>query len=58
MSKEASKRCGYSSCEHYNKHNKESGCKVFSDRGECQLSMNRRKKSAKNSKKNQGTRWW
>lgn len=50
MKKPISKRCGIGkSCEHYNPHDKVSGCKIFEDRNECGKSLQQRKKVAVNA---------
>jgi len=54
MKAEISKRCGIGDkCEHYDRHNKISGCKIYQDRRECLKSMKHRNKVSKHSKKQQ-----
>jgi hypothetical protein len=53
-----SMRCGKSSCEFYNKHNKVSGCHKFDDRRNCSLSMKQRKKAKNKSKKRDSVNWY
>ena len=53
-----SMRCGKSSCEFYNKHNKVSGCHKFDDRRNCSLSMKQRRKAKNKSKKRDSINWY
>ncbi len=53
-----SMRCGKSSCEFYNKHNKVSGCHKFDDRRNCSLSMKQRRKAKNKSKKRDSVNWY
>ena len=53
-----SMRCGKSSCEFYNKHNKVSGCHKFDDRRNCSLSMKQRRKVKNKSKKRDSVNWY
>jgi hypothetical protein len=53
-----SMRCGKSSCEFHNKHNKVSGCHKFDDRRNCSLSMKQRRKTKNKSKNRDSVNWY
>jgi len=45
-------RCGKGNCEFYNKHNKTSGCNLYDDRIECEISLNHKRAVTEKSKIN------
>ncbi len=51
MSSIISMRCGNGICEHYNKHDKVSGCHKYNDRNDCLISIKKRRKTTDKSKK-------